>query len=217
MKKFLAGVAALALTLSFSTAVFAQTIYFQGSATPGNLANFASGSAGGLPYVANNGSANIASTLSCRLYATGGAPASPAASTYTAQTPVITEVYYAEVYVAAPCTATGVQVYNSATLSGNVKGGLANSSGAVLATSASIASAGTTAYQLLAFTAALTVYPGTYYILMFYDNTTIRPNTYTAGAFVAAKQTGQTYATGFTAFTPATTFTTALGPVASLY
>src|SRR5216684_1889296 len=217
MKKLLNGLLALAFSAAFSAAAVAQTIYFQGSATPGNLANFASGSAGGLPYVANNGSANIASTLSCRLNATGGAPAISSAAAYTAQVPVITEVYYAEVYVPAPCTATGVAIYNSATLSGNVKAGLASSTGAILGTSASTASAGTTAYQLVPFTAALTIYPGTYYILNFWDNTTSRPNTYTAGAFVAAKQTGQTYATGFTAFTPATTFTTALGPVASLY
>lgn len=217
MKKFLNGFLALALTLAFSAAAIAQNVYFQGSATPGNLANFASGSAGGLPYVANNGTANIASTLSCRLYATGGAPANVAASAYTAQTPVITEFYYAEVWVPAPCTATGIAIYNSATLSGNVKVGIASSSGAILATSASTASAGTTAYQLVPFTAAITIYPGTYYILNFWDNTTSRPNTYTAGSFVANKVTGQTYATGFTAFTPATTFTTALGPVASLY
>ncbi len=217
MKKFLRGLATLVIAVAFSAVAVAQTVYFQGANTPGQLANVPSGSAGGVPYVASNGSANVASTVSCRLNATGGAPASPATSAYTAQTPVITEVYYAEVFVPAPCTVTGVTVYNSATLSGNVKGGLASSTGIILGTSASIASAGTSAYQALVFTAPVTIYPGTYYILLFYDNTTIRPNTYTAGAFVAAKLTGQTYATGFVAFTPATTFTTALGPVASLY
>lgn len=157
-------------------------------------------------------------TTSCRLIATGGAPANSSASAYTSQTPVTTEFYFAEVFVPANCTATGVAIYNSATISGNVKVGLANSGGTNVATSASTAMSGTTAYQLVPFTGTYAaVGPATYYIEVFYDNNTVRPNTYTAGSFGVSKATGQTYATGFTAITAPSTFTTALGPVASLY
>src|SRR5689334_8021901 len=78
-----------------------QTIYFQ--ATPnqgGQLSIVTPGSGGGVPYVGANGAANIASTASCRLFATGNVPTGlTATSSLTAQTPVITEVYYAESYV----------------------------------------------------------------------------------------------------------------------
>lgn len=217
-KALLSAIVAAALVSGIALAQ--QTLYFQGAQTPGQLALISFGGAGGVPYVAQNGSANVATTTSCRLFATGNVPTGlTATASLTAQTPVITEVYYAEAYVPAPCNATGVAVYNSGTLSGNLKVGLYNSTGALVATSASTAAAGTTVYQLVPFTAAAVVNPGTYYLATFYDNTTIRPNTWTNGSFVAAKLTGQTYATGFPASlgTLATTFTTALGPVASLY
>lgn len=141
-----------------------------------------------------------------------------ATSAFTNQTPVITEVYIAEVFVPANMTVTGVANLNGSVASGNLKVGLFSSAGAVLATSASTASSGTTAYQLVPFTAPLVVVgPATYYVGTFYDNTTVRGTTFTSGSCGAAKQTAQTYATGFTAITPPTTFTTALGPVANLY
>lgn len=219
MKKFLNGLLALALAFTLIAPALAQNIYFQGSATPGNLANVPSGQAGGVPYVSGSGAAVIAPTLSCRLVATGGVPPQLAAtSSYSAQTPVITEVYVAEAYNPAPCTATGIANLNSGTISGNVKVGLYNAAGALLATSASTLVAGTSVFQLVPFTAALTVNPGTYYIATFYDNTTIRPQAWTQGAFGAGKLTGQTYATGFPAnATMPTTFTTALGGAATLY
>lgn len=142
----------------------------------------------------------------------------PSMVAYTAQTPVATEVYNAEVLVPANVTVTGVAVFNSATISGNVKVGLANSAGAIVATSASTAMAGTSQYQLVPFTATYAALgPATYYVVVFYDNNTVRPNTITQGSCGVAKQTGQVYATGFTTITPPTTFTTALGPVANLY
>ena len=137
---------------------------------------------------------------------------------FTAQTPVNTEVYIAEVTVPYNVTVTGVAVLNSSTLSGNLKVGLANSAGTVVATSASTANAGSAVYQLVPFTGTYAaVGPATYYVLTFYDNNTVRPNALTVGSCGVAKQTGQTYATGFTTITPPTTFTTALGPVANLY
>jgi hypothetical protein len=140
------------------------------------------------------------------------------AAGYTNQTPVITEVYIAEVTVPVNMTVTGVAIFNGTVASGNVKVGLANALGVNVATSASTASSGTASYQLVPFTSTyVATGPATYYIETFYDNTTVRPQALTVGSCGAAKQTGQTYATGFTTITPPTTFTTALGPVANLY
>lgn len=199
--------------LAFCASAQAQ-VYLQGNPNVGGPLTVP-----GLPYVHSDGTANIATTAaaSCRGIHTGGSPAMPATASYTAQTPVATEVYFAEIWVTAPCTATGVAAYNSGTISGNMKVGLATAAGVQEATSASTAMSGTTAYQLVPFTSTITLRPGVHYVEVFYDNAVARPNTWTAGAFGAGKQTGQVYATGFTTITPPTTFTTALGPVASLY
>lgn len=148
---------------------------------------------------------------------TGGIPAR-VSTDGTDATPVITEVYYGQVFIHANMTVTGVAIFNGSVASGNYKAGLFNSSGVLVATSASTAMSGTDAYQRTPFTATYAALgPGTYYVGLFIDNTTARYNTHTFGDFVAAKQTGQVYATGFTTITLATTFTTALAPIASLY
>lgn len=157
-------------------------------------------------------------TVSPRNWNTCGFSPSGATAAYTDQTPVATEVYIAEVYVPANANITGVAILNGSVASGNLKVGLANSAGAVLATSASTAMSGTNTYQRVPFTAAYqAVGPATYYVLSFIDNNTARMGALTLGNCGAAKQTAQTYATGFTAVTPPTTFTTAIGPVAGLY
>lgn len=163
---------------------------------------------GGIGAVASN---------SPRLVHTGGNPAQ-VSTDGTDATPAATEVYIGEVFVPATMTLTGVSVMNGSVASGNLKVGLASSAGAVVATSGSTAMSGTDAYQRVPFTATYTaVGPATYYVLLFFDNNTARYNTHTFGDFGAAKQTGQTYATGFTTITPPSTFTTALAPIASLY
>lgn len=147
-----------------------------------------------------------------------GATSAQVSTDFTDQTPVITEVYFAEVFIPANTSVTGVSLFRGSVSSGNIKVGLADSTGAVVATSASTASSGTDSYVDFAFTAPYAAKgPATYYVLAFYDNTTVRANTHTIGRFVAGKQTGQVYATGFTTITPGTSFTTALGPVATLY
>lgn len=156
-------------------------------------------------------------TASPRNFHTGGIPAQ-VSTDGTDATPVNTEVYIAEVFVLANCTITGVANFNGSVASGNLKVGLASSAGAVLATSASTSMAGTDTYQRVPFTATYAAKgPATYYVLLFVDNGTARYNAHTIGSFGAAKQTGQTYATGFTTITPPTTFTASLGPIASLY
>lgn len=157
-------------------------------------------------------------SASPRNVSTCGLGPNSATSAYTAQTPVATEFYFAEIFIPANVTVTGVAVFNSATISGNLKVGLANSAGANVATSASTAMSGTSAYQLVPFTGTYAaVGPATYFVEVFYDNATARPNTLTAGSCGVSKATAQVFATGFTAITPPTTFTTALGPVASVY
>ena len=156
-------------------------------------------------------------TASPRLIHTGGAPAI-ATTSGTDATPVATEVYIGEVIVLCNQTLTGVAVFNGTVASGNMKVGLADSAGAIVATSASTAMSGTAAFQRVPFTATYAAKgPATYHVLQFLDNATARIRTHTVGNFGASKQTGQTYATGFTTITPPTTFTTALGPIASLY
>lgn len=147
---------------------------------------------------------------------TGATPAQ-VSTDGTDATPVNTETYIAEVFVPANMTITGVAVMNGSVASGNIKVGLANSSGAVVASSVSTAMSGTDAYQRVAFSSTYAaVGPATYYVLQQVDNNTARINTHTFGNFGASKKTGETYDT-FTTITPPTTFTTALGPIASLY
>lgn len=156
-------------------------------------------------------------SVSPRLVHSGGMPAR-VSTDGTDATPVATEVYIAQIYIPANMSVTGVSVLNGTVASGNIKVGLADSTGAVVATSASTAMSGTDAYQRIAFTGAYAaVGPATYYVLEFVDNNTARINCHTFGDFGASKQTGQVYATGFTTITPPSTFTTALGPIASLY
>lgn len=158
-------------------------------------------------------------TASPRLCATGGNPVS-AATDGTDYTVVATEVLIAEVFVPCNMSITGVALFNGLAVAGNVKVGLARSSGGVVATSASTAQAGTDAYQLIPFTAPYAALgPATYYVLAIGDTGggTSKINTHTFGTFGAAIQVGQDYATGFTTITPPTTFTTATGAIANLY
>lgn len=149
--------------------------------------------------------------------ATGENPAM-ASTDGTDATPVNTEFYWAQVNLRGNSTVTGVAHFNGSVASGNIKVGLADSTGAIVATSATTAMSGTDTYQKVAFTAPYAAKgPATYYALLFVDNNTARVNTHVVGGFITGKATAQTYSTGFTAFTPGTTFTTALGPIATLY
>lgn len=156
-------------------------------------------------------------SVSPRNIHTGGAPAQ-VSTDGTNQTPAATEVYICELLVPCNVTVTGLAIMNGDAVSGNVKVGLADSSGRVIATSASTAQSGTDAYQRVPFTNQIAlVGPATYYSLVFIDNTTGRLNAHTFGNFGASKQTGQTYSAGFTNITPPSTFTANLGTIASLY
>ena len=98
--------------------------------------------------------------------------------------------------------------------------------GDLLATNAVAAAgtlqAGADAYQRIPFVTPTQLPPGTYYIGIIFDGTTSRFNAHTFGNFGAGKLTGHVYATAMdttaiAGLTMPTTFTTALGPMASLY
>lgn len=155
-------------------------------------------------------------TASARTIAVGDLV--PAVSTdFTDSTPSATIVNIGEVLVPNNVTVTGVANFSGSVASGNLKVGLADSTGAIVATSASTAMVGTDSYQRIPFTATVALLPGTYYILVFYDNATARYNSPPLGSFGAAQQTGQVYATGFTAITAPSTFVANVAPIASLY
>lgn len=207
LKKILAGLGAVVFT---SLLAFAATnMSIDGTLTVAGVTTNTggTGAAGGF-------------TISPRTIGTCGTngAAIGATSAFTNQTPVATEFYVAEAFIPANVTVTGVANLNGTVASGNLKVGLFNSAGTLLATSGSTASSGTSAYQLVPFTAPLAIVgPATYLVGVFYDNNTVRGTAFTQGSCATQKATTQVYATGFTTIVPATTFTTAIGPVANLY
>jgi hypothetical protein len=147
-------------------------------------------------------------------------------------TPATTELYVAEIFI--PCTvlATGIAVFNGSDTTDNVKAGIYDVNGVLLRATASTAGGTADSYQRIAFatdgagaaaTTIVLVGPATYYIGTCYAGTTSRFNTFAVGNFGAGKITTLVFATNFAAagtaltITPPTTFTTALGPIASLY
>lgn len=131
-------------------------------------------------------------------------------------TPVITETYICQLDLPHAASITGIAIFNGSVASGNIKVGLADDAGLLVAQSASTAMAGTDAYQRVPFTTVHVAKGGTYYVLLQVDNTTARFNTHTLNNCGASKKTGETYGT-FTTITAPTTFTANVGPVASLY
>lgn len=136
----------------------------------------------------------------------------------TDATPSVTETYVAVVSIPANATVTGISIFNgSATGSGNVTAFLANSTGTVVASSASTAISGTDVFQRVPLSSTYDAKgPATYYVATQYGNTSSRFNTHAFGDFRVGKITSTVYGT-LVSFTPPTTFTADLGPIASLY
>lgn len=136
-------------------------------------------------------------------------------------TPVITEAYIAEVFVPSNMTVTGIALFNGSNVTGTVIAGLYDSAGSPVsgAATASTAGSGTDAYQLIPFTPGTVAVagPATYYVVTEYSSATARYNALTVGTCGASKKTSTVYGTLPTTITPPTTFTTALGNIASLY
>lgn len=138
-------------------------------------------------------------------------------TTGTDTTPVTTETYIAEVFIPCNTTLTGVAVLNGSAVAGKMTCALYDSDGAIVATTASTDQSGTAAYQKVPFSTVTPVKgPAKYFVGAQFNNTSARFRTHILGNFGAAKKTGETYGT-VTAITPPTTFTTALGPIASTY
>ena len=160
-------------------------------------------------------------TASPRNVHTGGAPALVTTSGTNVTDNVAGTVYLAEVFVPANVSVTGVAVFNGTAVAGNGKVMLYDSAGARVAISASTAMSGTTAYQLIPFTGGpiAVVGPASYFVGVIYDTTTHDLRHHTIGTFATGTDTGNTYATDstFATVTLPTTFTTEVGPIASLY
>lgn len=167
---------------------------------------------------------------SARCWNTGNQGAQLAADGNNSTPGATTELYVCEVYVGATCLVTGIAIFNGSDVTDNIKVGLYDANGVLLRASAATAGAGADSYQRIPFAldganaAATTIVlpgPGTYYVASCYAGTTSRFNTFAVGNFGAGKITGLVYATNFATtaltITPPTTFTTALGPIASLY
>ncbi len=137
------------------------------------------------------------------------------------QQPVNTEIYVCEVNVTGPCTVTGISFFN-----GTVDGtdsrhaALVDKDGTVVPGTATGATlhAGTDSYEQIPFSGgAITLDgPAVYFVAHILSGGTARCNAHTTGDFVAGTITGQTYG-AIVDITLPTTFTTAVGPYASLY
>lgn len=161
--------------------------------------------------------AELKANVSSRCNHSGGrAPASATDGTDT--TPVVTEFYICEIQIPHAVSVTGLALLNGSAVAGNIKVGLADSGGTVIASSASTAQSGTAGYQRVAFAGGPFILPpGTYYALAFFDNTGARFRSHAFGNFGADKKTGQTFSTGFTTITAPTTFSANPGPIMSGY
>lgn len=149
-----------------------------------------------------------------------GAAAPEAATGGTNASVVTTQTYVCEVFVPVNATLTGVSVLNGTAVAGNINVGLANSSGTVVAQSATTTSqTGTTAYQQVPFTSTYAAKgPAKYFVLLQGSNTSGRFRAHALGNFGAKAVTSETYGTFLTTAAYATTtFTADVGPIGDVY
>lgn len=165
-------------------------------------------------------------TVAARCIHTGGVPAMATGDGTNIATNTANTIYLAEMFVPANTTATGIAVFNGTAVAGNGKVLLYKRTGATtgvaVAQSATTAMSGTTAYQLIPFTATIDLQgPGTYFVGVIYDDTTHDLRGHTLGAFATGNySTSVVYATDSTLQTvtlPTTFGTAGHGPFASLY
>ncbi len=160
-------------------------------------------------------------TVSARCLHTGANPATAAGDGFNLDA-VITELYVAEVFIPSNVTLTGVAPFWGAATNGFAKVMLFNSAGTRVALSATTDVSGHTAddYTRIAFSATYAaVGPATYYVGIICGDATHDLNTHVVGNFGAGKIESLVYATeaGYASITVPTTFTTGLGPIATLY
>jgi hypothetical protein len=139
----------------------------------------------------------------------------------TSTTPVAGTIYWAEVWIDACKSLTGIGILNGATV-GNDKHIVAiyRNDGTLLANSntAGVTTSGADAFQEIAFTAATVVAPGRYWIALQMNGTTDRFRSIAASTFVDVKTKSAAGSFGtLTALTVPTTFTADVGPIAYAY
>lgn len=142
----------------------------------------------------------------------------PAAATVgTDTTPVVTETYLAEVFIGKNTRVTGLSLLNGSAVAGNVVLFLADANGNIVAQTASTAQSGTGAYQQIALPTSVEVLgPAKYFVGVQFNNVGARFRSLVLGNMGAGKLTGQTFG-AVMPFTPPTTFTANLGPIAATY
>ncbi len=141
---------------------------------------------------------------------------------YTSTQIVTTDTYFAEIFIPANTSITGVAILNGHTTNAgvNLTVGLANSAGTIVAKSATTATQSTAdTYQQIPFTTPYpAVGPAKYYVAVQGSTTTGYIYMHAVGNFGALLKTSETYGTFVTtASYSTTTFTTNQGPVADTY
>jgi hypothetical protein len=128
--------------------------------------------------------------------------------------------YRAEIQVREGMVAAGIGVLNGATVgTDNLLVALYDTNGNLLANSAPVLSAGANAFQNVAFTAPVSLIPGRYFVAVQCNGTTATTRRQAAangGNTMTQSATG-TFAVIPASFTPPTTFTADVGPIAWLY
>jgi hypothetical protein len=208
------------------TALIAQGIGYAASGQP-SQSYVATGSALVAPTVGGNKSAQDIAGF--------GAPSSPQgprilpngpilafASLGTSAVHVAGTWYRSEIYVPHLAQWTGIQVLNGATVgTDNIMVALYDTNG-VLITNSAVAgalSAGANAFQSLAFLTQPILQPGRYFVAVQCNGTTATTRKWAAangGNQMTQSATG-TFGTVPASFTPPTTFTADVGPIAALY
>lgn len=163
----------------------------------------------------------LGQTLAPALCHSGGVPAT-ASTDGTELDVVVTELYLCEVLIPGNGPITGVNFMTGTNTNGNAKVMLFDSAGTRLAISAStdVSSFAADSYNKVPFSSVYNAKgPAKGFIGIICDDNTNDINTHTFGGFDAGKITGLVYATeaGYASITPPSTFTTGLGPIASLY
>ena len=207
------------------TALIAQGIGYAASGQPSQ--DVATGSALVAPTVGGNKSAQDVAGF--------GAPSSPQgprilpngpilafASLGTSAVHVAGTWYRSEIYVPHLAQWTGINVLNGATVgTDNILVALYDTNG-VLITNSAVAgalSAGANAFQSLAFLTQPILPPGRYFVAVQCNGTTATTRKWAAangGDQMTQSATG-TFGTVPASFTPPTTFTADVGPIAALY
>ncbi len=163
-------------------------------------------------------------TVSAKLVHTGGTGLTATTDGTNLTDVVLGTVYLVEVFVPCNMTVTGVALYNGTAVAGNGKVMLyswVSTTATRLATSASTAMSGTTAYQRIPFAAPISVIgPCSYLVGCTFDTTTHDLRCHALGNFVAESVAGGTYGTDSTFATltvVGTAFNTSCGTIGGLY